>query len=89
MVFGAEYRVPLNFSRAEPVEDMLLGISTHVFADAGAAWEDDGDLDADIFHGTYGVGILILNGHVPGLRIDYGWHRHSQGRWEIDVGAKF
>jgi outer membrane protein assembly factor BamA len=89
MVVGAEYRVPVNFSRLEPVEDLLLGISTHLFADAGAAWEDGDRLAADMFHGTFGVGVLILNGSVPGLRVDYGWHRHSNGRWEIDVGAKF
>jgi outer membrane protein insertion porin family len=89
ILFGAEYRVPWNFSRAEPVADVLLGISTHLFADAGVAWENDGDLDTEIFHGTFGVGILILNGSVPGLRIDYGWHQHSNGRWEIDIGAKF
>lgn len=89
LLLGAEYRVPWNFSRAEPVEDVLLGISTHFFADAGAAWEDDEDLNTEIFHGTFGVGILILNGSIPGLRIDYGWHQRSSGRWEIDVGAKF
>jgi hypothetical protein len=66
-----------------------MGISAHLFADAGGAWEDGQDLNSNIFHGTFGLGILVLNGSVPGLRIDYGWHQNSNGRWEVDIGAKF
>lgn len=88
IVAGVEYRLPLNFSRARPVEDLLLGVSAHVFADAGAAWDDEQKLSRDIFKGTYGLGIIVLNGSVPGLRIDYGWQPRSSGRWEIGVGAK-
>lgn len=89
VISSVEFRVPLNFSRARPAEDLLLGISAHLFADAGAAWEDGENLDGEKFHGTFGVGVIILNGSVPGLRIDYGWHRHSSGRLEVDVGMKF
>lgn len=89
VISSAELRFPLNFSRNRPVEDLLLGVCAYLFADAGAAWERGQGLDGDSFHGTFGFGMLVLNGSVPGLRLDYGWHRRSSGRLEIDVGAKF
>lgn len=89
LVGSAELRVPVNFSRHEPVEDVLLGIEVHAFVDGGAAWERGEDVTSDLFHTTYGIGLALLNRQIPGLRIDHGWHRGSKGRWEIDVGMKF
>lgn len=89
-VNSAELRIPVNFSREDPVEDALLGLAVHVFADAAAAWDRGDDVDADSFHAGYGVGMTLLNKNIPGLRLDYGRHSgSSEGHWEFDVGLKF
>jgi outer membrane protein assembly factor BamA len=90
MVAGAEYRIPINFNRRHSVEDKLLAVSLHVFADAGVAWEQDQSPDdGDLWHGGYGVGVLLLNAWFRGLRFDYGWHRGSSGMFHFEIGPRF
>lgn len=86
---GMEYRIPFNFSKDEPIEDLLVGVSMHLFAEAGTAWEKDEDYSNDLLHGTFGLGISLLTLNASGIRFDYAWHRRSSGRWEIDAGLKF
>ena len=89
LVGGMEYRVPLNFTRSEPLGDVLLGIEVHAFADFGGAWERPGDLDDNTFHGSAGVGVGLLNRQIEGLRFDYGWRRGAKGRFHFEIGMKF
>jgi outer membrane protein insertion porin family len=89
IVTGAEYRIPVNFSRDRTVEDLLFAMSFHLFADAGLAWELGESPDTDGWHGGYGAGFHFLNSWVQGLRVDYGWHSGHEGRLHVEVGAKF
>lgn len=89
LVGGVEYRIPLNFSRSDPMEHLLLGLGLHLFADAAAAWENRESLDGDLFHTGYGAGLSFLNRNVPGLRFDFGWHDGSDMHFEFAVGMKF
>jgi outer membrane protein insertion porin family len=89
LVNGFELRIPANFSRQEPMESMLLGVALHLFADAAAAWEMGEDVDTDLFYGTYGVGITLLNRNFMPIRMDWGWHDGSDVRFEFDFGMKF
>ncbi len=89
VVTGAEYRIPINFSRDRTVEDVLFAASFHLFADAGAVWEQGESLETDKWHGGYGAGFHFLNSWVRGLRVDYGWHNGGEGRLHVEVGAKF
>ncbi len=89
LVNGVELRIPANFSRQDPMENLLLGISLHVFADAATAWEQGEELDTDLFYGTYGVGLTLLNRNLPPFRMDWGWHDGSDARFEFDFGMKF
>jgi outer membrane protein assembly factor BamA len=84
-----EYRVPVNFCKAEPVEDVLLGLAVQFFGEAGAAWEKGETLREEDFHGSFGLGVSLLTKNAAGIRFDYAWNRRSQGRWEIDAGLKF
>lgn len=84
-----EYRIPFNFSKAEPVEDLLLGVSLHLFAETAAAWENNQNLSDDLLHGSFGLGVSLLTLNASGIRFDYAWHQRSSGRWEIDAGLKF
>ena len=86
---GAELRLPLNFSRERPLEDVLVGFELHAFADFGAAWNGPDSLEGDQIHGGYGVGASILNRQVRGLRFDYGWPRDGDGRFHFEIGLKF
>jgi outer membrane protein assembly factor BamA len=86
---GAEYRIPLNFSRQTPVENLLLGISLHVFGDLGAAWDRGDTLDSDRFNGTYGVGFTVQNRNFAPVRFDWGWRENDSARFEFDFGLKF
>jgi outer membrane protein insertion porin family len=86
---GVEYRIPFNFSKDEPVEDLLLGISLQLFAEAGTAWENHRNYSSDLMHGSFGAGVSLLTVNAAGIRFDYAWHRNSSGRWEIDAGLKF
>jgi outer membrane protein insertion porin family len=86
---GAEYRIPFNFSRDEPVEYLLLGVSLHLFAETAAVWEKDESFSSDLLHGSFGLGISFLAPNSTGFRVDYGWHTKSSGRWDVDVGLKF
>ncbi|MDH3196725.1 MAG: BamA/TamA family outer membrane protein [Candidatus Krumholzibacteria bacterium] len=86
---GAELRVPLNFSRERPLEDILLGLEVHAFADFGAAWNGPEPLEGERLRGGYGVGAAILNRQVRGLRFDYGWPRDGDGRFHFEIGLKF
>ncbi len=89
VVTGAELRVPVNFARRRTVEDLLVAVSVHLFADAGAAWERDQEFVSDLWHSGYGLGLQIMNAQVEGLRVDYGWHQGSNGRWHVEIGARF
>ncbi len=89
LVGTAEYRIPVNFSKAEPVEDLLLGISLHLFGEAGTAWERGEAVTRDIFYGSYGMGASLLTKNTTGIRFDYAWHPNSSGKWQIDAGLKF
>lgn len=86
---GMEYRIPFNFSKDEPVEDLLVGVSLHLFAEAAAAWEKNEEYSSDLLHGSFGLGISLLTLNASGIRFDYAWHQNSSGRWEIDAGLKF
>lgn len=89
---GAEFRIPLNFNRDRSVEDRMLAVSVHLFADAGVAWEQDQSPDPDRWHGGFGGGIHFLNSWVQGLRVDYGWHSGeggAGGRVHVEIGALF
>lgn len=88
-VTGVELRLPMNFSMELPVEDVLLGMAFHIFADAASAWDDDKDLSVDNFHGTFGAGVVFISEGLSGLRFDYGWRMHDPGRFEFDVTMKF
>jgi len=89
LVSGVEFRIPVNFSMDLPVEDVLLGMSFHLFADAASAWDDDKDLSIDNFHGTFGAGVVFLSEGLSGIRFDYGWRLDDPGRFEFDVSMKF
>jgi outer membrane protein assembly factor BamA len=90
IVGGAEFRIPINFNRRRTVEDLLFAASFHLFADAGAAWElDQSPDDEDLWHGGFGIGFHVLNAWVKGIRVDYAWHRKSNGRLDVEIGAKF
>jgi len=90
MLTSAEFRLPVNFNRHDSIEDKLFAMSIHVFADAGAVWElDQSAADADLWHGGYGIGVVMLNGWFKGLRFDYGWHEGSEGRAHFEIGTKF
>ncbi|NIM20326.1 MAG: BamA/TamA family outer membrane protein [Candidatus Latescibacteria bacterium] len=89
IVSGIEGRLPLNFSRNLPIEDVLIGIAFHAFADAAVAWEDNEDLSTRNFHGTFGAGVILLAKGASGLRFDYGWRLDDPGRFEFDIGMKF
>lgn len=86
---SAEFRIPINFSRQRTVEDLLFAASLHFFVDAGATWELDQTPDSDHWHSGFGVGILLLNSWVRGVRFDYGWNTNSSGRLDIEIGSKF
>jgi hypothetical protein len=86
---GAEYRIPLNFTRRDPMEDLLLGLSIHVFGDVAAAWDRGDDVDSDRFHGSYGAGFTLLNRNLAPVRFDWGWREGSSARFEINFGSKF
>jgi outer membrane protein assembly factor BamA len=88
-VTGMEARLPVNFSMDLPVEDVLLGMAFHLFADAASAWDDDRDLTVDNFHGTFGAGVVFISEGLSGLRFDYGWRLDDPGRFEFDVTMKF
>jgi outer membrane protein assembly factor BamA len=89
MVAGAELRAPVNFARDRPLEDVLIGVELHAFADAGVVWDDASQFAADRFEGGGGVGLAILNRQVRGLRLDYGWRRNSSGILHVEVGLMF
>jgi outer membrane protein insertion porin family len=86
---GAELRVPINFSRDRTVEDLLFAASFHLFADAGAVWEQGESLDKERWHGGFGGGILLLNSAFKGVRFDYGWNDDLEGRFHFEIGARF
>ncbi|MFH1754783.1 MAG: BamA/TamA family outer membrane protein [Candidatus Latescibacterota bacterium] len=89
LLSGVEGRLPVNFSMNLPVEDILLGMAFHVFADAAAAWDDDDDLSSDNVHGTFGAGVVFISEGLSGIRFDYGWRLDDPGRFEFDVVMKF
>ena len=72
----AEYRFPI-----------VSKVQGAIFTDWGSAWSDDWQPDADLIHGSVGVGIS-LNTPVGPLRLDYG--RGDQGgRVHFTVGGTF
>jgi outer membrane protein insertion porin family len=83
----AEYRVPINFSMDEPVEDLLLGLEVHLFGEVGAAWTDV--LDRRAWRGSFGVGLSLLAPNASALRFDFAWTPRTAMRWEVDGGLKF
>jgi len=90
IVTSAEIRIPVNFDRQHSVEDKLFAASIHLFADAGAVWElDQSPDDSELWHGGYGLGVLLVNSWFRGLRFDYGWHPDSNGRFHFEIGSKF
>jgi outer membrane protein assembly factor BamA len=90
MLTSAEFRLPVNFGRRDSIGDKLFAMSIHVFADAGAVWElDQSASDAELWHGGYGIGVVLLNSWFRGLRFDYGWHEGSDGRAHFEIGTKF
>jgi outer membrane protein insertion porin family len=89
LVGGVELRIPANFTRREPMENLLLGVSLHLFADAGAAWERGQDVTDDLFHGTYGVGFTVMNRNLAPVRFDWGWHENSDVDFGFNFGLKF
>lgn len=86
---NVELRIPVNFSRADPMEYMLLGIELHLFADTGAAWDRGVDVTGDTFHTSYGAGFSVMNRNFAPLRFDWGWHDNSSARFEFDFGLDF
>jgi len=88
-IAGVELRAPVNFSRDVPLEDVLIGIEVHAFADTGIAWERASQFAADGFNGGAGIGVSILNRQVQGLRLDYGWRRNSSGLFHVEIGLMF
>jgi outer membrane protein insertion porin family len=89
IVTSVEGRLPVNFSRAYPASQVLLGLAWHLFADAGMAWDRDRDLAVRNFHGSFGVGGYLFSKAGSGLRLDYGWRLDGPGRFELDIGMKF
>jgi outer membrane protein assembly factor BamA len=89
LVGGLELRIPANFSRRDPMEDLLLGVAVHLFADTGAAWERGQDLDTDTFHSTYGLGFTLMNRNFAPFRFDWGWHDKSSVDFGFTFGLKF
>jgi len=90
IVTGAEFRIPINFNRRRTVEDLTFAASLHLFVDAGAAWElGESPDDRELWNAGYGLGILLLNKWVKGLRVDYGWREGWEGLWHFEIGAKF
>ncbi len=89
IVTGIEGRLPINFSMNLPAEDMLLGFAWHAFADAATAWENDKNLSLQNFHGSFGVGVILLSLSSSGFRFDYAWRLDGPGRFEFDIGMKF
>lgn len=89
LVAGAEVRAPVNFSREVPLEDKLIGIEVHAFADAGIVWDSAAQFAADGFEGGAGAGLAVLNRQVRGLRLDYGWRRGSSGMLHVEFGLMF
>jgi outer membrane protein assembly factor BamA len=86
---GAELRVPINFSRELTVEDQLFAASFHLFADAGAVWEQDESLNPERWHGGFGAGVLLLNSAFRGVRFDYAWNDDLEGLFHFEIGARF
>jgi len=84
-----ELRIPVNFSRDLPLEDLLVGLAFTAFVEGGGAWEKGEDPSLDSLHGSFGAGVALLTKNATGLRFDYGWTREGKGRWEIDAGLKF
>lgn len=84
-----ELRIPANFSRELPLEDLLLGLTFTVFAEGGGAWEKGEQLAGRSLHGSFGAGAAILTKNATGIRFDYGWTAKGDSRWEIDAGIKF
>lgn len=89
LIGGVELRLPGNFSRRDPMEDLLMGVELHFFADTGAAWERGDDVDSDLFFNGYGVGLTLLNRNFAPIRLDWGWREGSKANFEVDVGLKF
>jgi outer membrane protein insertion porin family len=89
LVGGVELRIPANFSRRDPMEDLLLGVALHGFVDTGAAWERGADIDQDLFHTTYGLGFTLMNRNFAPIRFDWGWHKNSDVDFSFDVGLMF
>gem|GEM_PF-2689503 len=84
-----ELRLPLNFDREEPLEEVLLGLEVHAFADGAAAWDRFSTLSRDDVFAGYGIGVGLLNRQVRGLRVDWGFARHHKSRVHVEVGLSF
>ena len=81
--FNAEYLVPLH------KEMGLLGL---VFFDAGNAWDEDENVDADLYK-SVGAGVRWYSPLGP-LRLEYGYpldeiDNEREGRFEFSVGQFF
>lgn len=81
--FNAEYLVPLH------KEMGLLGL---VFFDAGKAWDEDENIDADLYK-SVGAGVRWYSPLGP-LRLEYGYpldeiDNEREGRFEFSVGQFF
>ncbi len=85
----AELRLPLNFTRDEPLEAVLLGIEVHAFADGAATWDRYSTLSNKNVFAGYGAGISLLNRQMRGLRVDWGFTRQHKNRVHVEVGTSF
>ncbi len=81
--FNAEYLVPLHKE---------MGILGLVFFDAGQAWDEDENIDFDLYK-SVGAGVRWYSPLGP-LRLEYGYpldeiDNERQGRFEFSVGQFF
>ncbi|WP_028576946.1 outer membrane protein assembly factor BamA [Desulfomicrobium escambiense] len=81
--FNAEYLVPLHKE---------MGILGLVFFDAGKAWDEDENIDTDLYK-SVGAGVRWYSPLGP-LRLEYGYpldeiNNEREGRFEFSVGQFF
>lgn len=81
--FNAEYLVPIHKE---------MGILGLVFFDAGKAWDEDENVDADLYK-SVGAGVRWYSPLGP-LRLEYGYpldeiNNEREGRFEFAVGQFF
>ena len=89
LLAGVEVRVPVNFTRREPLPWVLLGLEVHAFADLAGAWDRASDLDATRLRPGFGVGVALLNRQTRGLRVDWAVSPGHSPRVHLETGLAF